>query len=73
MQISTMLSYAGGFRKSADQVAELEKVGLDLVWVAEAYGFDGPSLMGYLAAKTDAFRSRRESCRSTPVRRRSSP
>ena len=31
----------------------MEKAGLDLVWVAEAYGFDGPSLMGYLAALTD--------------------
>ena len=30
----------------------MEKAGLDLVWVAEAYGFDGPSLMGYLAALT---------------------
>jgi F420-dependent oxidoreductase-like protein len=53
MQISMMLSYAGGFKESADLVAELEKVGLDLVWVAEAYGFDSPSLMGYLAAKTE--------------------
>jgi F420-dependent oxidoreductase-like protein len=53
MQITTMLSYAGGFRESARQVAELEKAGLDGVWVAEAYGFDGPSLMGYLAALTD--------------------
>ena len=53
MQISMMLSYAGGFQRSAEQVAELEKVGLDLVFVAEAYGFDGPSLMGYLAAKTE--------------------
>jgi F420-dependent oxidoreductase-like protein len=47
------LSYAGGFAESARQVAELEKVGLDVVWVAEAYGYDGPSLMGYLAAKTE--------------------
>ena len=53
MQITMMLSYAGGFRESADQVAELEKAGLDVVWVAEAYGFDGPSLMGYLAARTE--------------------
>ena len=53
MQISMMLSYARGFRESAEQVAELETVGLDLVWVAEAYGFDGPSFMGYLAAKTE--------------------
>ena len=35
------------------QAAELEKVGLDVVWVAEAYSFDAPSYMGYLAAKTE--------------------
>lgn len=53
MQISMQLSYSGGFKKAADTVAELEAAGLDLVWVAEAYGFDGASLMGYLAAKTE--------------------
>ena len=53
MKISTFLSYAGGFRKAATDVAELEKAGLDLVWVAEAYGLDGPSLMGYIAALTE--------------------
>jgi F420-dependent oxidoreductase-like protein len=47
------LSYAGGFQESARQVAVLEKVGLDTVWVAEAYGYDAPSLMGFLAAKTE--------------------
>ncbi len=53
MKISTMLSYSGGFREAAAEVAELEKAGLDLVWVAEAYGLDGPSMMGYLAALTE--------------------
>jgi F420-dependent oxidoreductase-like protein len=53
MKISTMLSYAGGFRRAAAEVAELEQAGLDLVWVAEAYGLDSPSLMGYLAALTE--------------------
>jgi len=53
VKISTMLSYSGGFKQAAQQVVEMEKAGLDLVWVAEAYGFDGPSLMGYLAALTD--------------------
>jgi F420-dependent oxidoreductase-like protein len=53
MKLSMPLSYAGGFAASARQTAELEKVGLDVVWVAEAYGFDAPSMMGYLAAKTD--------------------
>ena len=52
MKIATMLSYAGGFEESARQVTEMEKAGLDLVWVAEAYGYDAPSLMGYLAALT---------------------
>src|SRR5487761_1096962 len=53
MQISTIFNYAGDFKESVAQVAEMEKAGLDLVWVAEAYGFDGPSLMGYLAALTE--------------------
>lgn len=53
MKISTMLSYSGGFKQAARDVAEMEKAGLDLVWVAEAYGFDSPSLMGYLAALTE--------------------
>jgi F420-dependent oxidoreductase-like protein len=53
VQISMQLSYSGGFKEAADTVADLERAGLDLVWVAEAYGFDGPSLMGYLAAKTE--------------------
>src|ERR1700679_3313146 len=47
------LSYAGGFAESARLTAELEKVGLDTVWVAEAYGYDSPSMMGYLAALTE--------------------
>ncbi|HEX7132592.1 MAG TPA: LLM class F420-dependent oxidoreductase [Iamia sp.] len=53
MQVTMQLSYAGGFKESAQQVSELEKAGLDLAWVAEAYGFDGVSLMGYLAASTE--------------------
>ncbi len=53
MKICTMLGYAGGFRRAAAEVAELEQAGLDLVWVAEAYGLDSPSMMGYLAALTE--------------------
>ena len=45
--------YAGNPRETADQVAGLEKAGLDLIWVAEPYGFDSPTLMGYLAAMTE--------------------
>ena len=53
MKITTALSYSGGFKEAARNVVEMEKAGLDLVWVAEAYGFDSPSLMGYLAALTE--------------------
>lgn len=53
MKIGTMLSYASGFRQAADEIRELEKAGLDTVWVAEPYGFDAISQMGYLAAKTE--------------------
>jgi F420-dependent oxidoreductase-like protein len=53
MKLSMPLIYAGNPRESADQVAGLEKAGLDTIWVAEPYGFDSPTLMGYLAAKTE--------------------
>jgi F420-dependent oxidoreductase-like protein len=53
MKLSTMLMYDGNPRSAADQVVALERAGLDTVWVAEAYGFDSPTLMGYLAAKTE--------------------
>ncbi len=53
MKLSMPLIYAGNPRESADQVVALEKAGLDTIWVAEPYGFDAVSLMGYLAAKTE--------------------
>jgi F420-dependent oxidoreductase-like protein len=53
MKLSMALGYAGGFKESASQAVALEAAGIDTVWVAEAYGFDGVSLMGYLAAVTD--------------------
>jgi F420-dependent oxidoreductase-like protein len=53
MKISTQLMYAGNPKELIDQVVSLENAGLDAVWVAEAYGFDSPTLMGYVAAKTE--------------------
>jgi F420-dependent oxidoreductase-like protein len=55
MKLSMPLMYSGNPREAADQVSTLEKAGLDTVWVAEAYGFDSPTLMGYLAAKTETI------------------
>jgi F420-dependent oxidoreductase-like protein len=53
MKISTQLLYAGDPKALIDQIVGMENAGLDTVWVAEAYGFDSPTLMGYLAAKTE--------------------
>lgn len=53
LKLTTSLMYNGNPRDAADQVASWEKAGLDVVWVAEAYGFDSPTLMGYLAARTE--------------------
>jgi alkanesulfonate monooxygenase SsuD/methylene tetrahydromethanopterin reductase-like flavin-dependent oxidoreductase (luciferase family) len=55
MKLSMPLMYDGNPRVAADSVADLEGAGLDTVWVAEAYGFDSPTLMGYLAAKTETI------------------
>ncbi|WP_316766144.1 LLM class F420-dependent oxidoreductase [Streptomyces sasae] len=56
MELSTFLDYAGDPRAAADRAAALEPAGLDAVWVAEAYGFDSPTLMGYLAARTERMK-----------------
>ncbi len=48
-----LLNYAGGFKEAVTEVQALEKAGLDVVWVPEAYSFDAPSAMGYLAANTE--------------------
>lgn len=56
MQISMQVDYSGSFRHAVEQVIAYEKRGLDIAWVAEAYGFDSPTLMGYMAAKTDRIK-----------------
>ena len=53
MKLSYSLMYDGNPRAAADRVADLERAGIDIVWVAEAYGYDSPTLMGYLAARTE--------------------
>ena len=55
MRLSMPLTYSGNPKEAVEQVVALEKAGLDTVWVAEAYGFDSPTLMGYLAAKTETI------------------
>jgi len=53
MRLSASLSYANDPRATVAQAVEWERAGVDILWVAEAYGFDSPTLMGYLAALTE--------------------
>lgn len=53
MKISMLLNYAGGMKERVAELKEFEKAGLDVVWVPEAYSFDAPTAMGYIAANTD--------------------
>ena len=52
MRLSTRLGYGDGFLKGVERVVRLEEAGVDMVWVAEAYGYDAVTRLGYLAART---------------------
>jgi F420-dependent oxidoreductase-like protein len=52
MKLAMTVDYSGDFHADVVRVQDLERAGVDLVWVSEAYSFDAISLIGYLAAKT---------------------
>src|ERR1700687_2572789 len=52
MRIASHMGYGDGFVKSVERVVKLEEIGLDVVWVAEAYGNDAATRPGYLGART---------------------
>jgi F420-dependent oxidoreductase-like protein len=53
MKLATSISYSGDFHADVARIQDLEKAGLDLVWIPEAYTFDAISQVGFLAAKTE--------------------
>ena len=55
MRTATTIEASGGehWSEQADFVVEAEKLGLDVCWVAEDWGSDAPSALGYYAALTD--------------------
>lgn len=55
MKLSMQIGYSGGFAQSVEKVKALETAGMDIVYVAEAYGYDAPTLMGYIAARTESI------------------
>ncbi|MCD0449152.1 LLM class flavin-dependent oxidoreductase [Actinocorallia sp. API 0066] len=50
---TTVEGSAGDWTELTEYVVEAEKLGLDVCWVAEAWGSDAPSPLGYLAARTE--------------------
>ncbi|MFI0454205.1 LLM class flavin-dependent oxidoreductase [Actinomadura sp. 6N118] len=50
---TTVEGSAGDWKELTSFVVEAEQLGLDVCWVAEAWGTDAPSPLGYLAARTD--------------------
>ena len=53
MRIGFTVQYAGSPVETVEHLQRMEAAGLDIAWVAEAYGFDAPSILGYIAASTD--------------------
>jgi F420-dependent oxidoreductase-like protein len=53
MRIATTVEVSRNARATLEFVLEAEKLGLDVCFVAEAWGSDAPSVLGYLAARTD--------------------
>jgi F420-dependent oxidoreductase-like protein len=53
VRTSLFLDYDVDPRSTVALVYDADAAGIDTVWVAEAYGFDAVSLLGYLAAETD--------------------
>jgi len=52
MRLSYTLDYTKDVLAITPTIQDLEKAGLDLLWLQEAYSFDAVSAIGYLAAKT---------------------
>ncbi|ORB84966.1 F420-dependent methylene-tetrahydromethanopterin reductase [Mycobacterium kansasii] len=53
MRTATTVELSSAGRDTVEFVVEAEKLGLDVCWVAEAWGTDAPSALGYLAARTE--------------------
>lgn len=53
MRTATTVEASTGWREMTDFVVEAEKLGLDVCFVAEAWGSDGPSALGFYAARTE--------------------
>jgi F420-dependent oxidoreductase-like protein len=54
VRTATTIEASAG-REAVEFAVEASKLGLDICWVAEAWGADAPSPLGYLAARTETM------------------
>jgi F420-dependent oxidoreductase-like protein len=54
VRTATTIEASAG-REAVEFAVQAEKLGLDVCWVAEAWGADAPSPLGYLAARTETM------------------
>ena len=53
MCVGMQMSHRGGFLEAVAELCDLERAGLDVVFVSELYSFDAVSQLGYIAAVTE--------------------
>ncbi|OBI11675.1 F420-dependent methylene-tetrahydromethanopterin reductase [Mycobacterium sp. E2327] len=53
MRTATTVELSRAAAEVVEFAVEAERLGLDVCWVAEAWGADAPSALGYLAARTE--------------------
>jgi F420-dependent oxidoreductase-like protein len=53
MRTATTVELSGAADEVVQFAVEAEKLSLDVCWVAEAWGSDAPSALGYIAARTE--------------------
>jgi len=53
MRTATTVELSRAVDEVSEFAVEAERLGLDVCWVAEAWGADAPSALGYIAARTD--------------------
>ena len=53
MRTATTVEFGTDWQNTVDFVVEAERLGLDVCWVAEAWGADAVAPLGYLAARTE--------------------
>jgi F420-dependent oxidoreductase-like protein len=53
LRTATTIEASGDWAETVTFAVEAEKLGMDICWVAEAWGADAPSALGFLAARTE--------------------